>query len=33
VDVAPTILQLFGIPLPGHFDGKPWALAPQAAGK
>ena len=27
VDVAPTILQLFGLPLPGHFDGKPWALA------
>jgi predicted AlkP superfamily phosphohydrolase/phosphomutase len=29
VDVAPTILQLFGLALPAHFDGKPWALAPQ----
>ncbi len=28
VDVAPTILQLFGLALPGHFDGKAWALAP-----
>ncbi len=27
VDVAPTILQLFGLALPAHFDGKPWALA------
>ena len=33
VDVAPTILQLFGLSLPAHFDGKPWALAPQTAGK
>lgn len=33
VDVAPTILQLFGLALPAHFDGKPWALAPQGAGK
>ncbi len=31
VDVAPTILQLFGLALPAHFDGKPWALAPAAA--
>jgi predicted AlkP superfamily phosphohydrolase/phosphomutase len=27
VDVAPTMLKLFGIALPAHFDGKPWALA------
>jgi predicted AlkP superfamily phosphohydrolase/phosphomutase len=27
VDVAPTILKLFGLALPGHFDGKPWNLA------
>jgi arylsulfatase A-like enzyme len=27
VDVAPTILKLFGLALPAHFDGKPWALA------
>ena len=27
VDVAPTILKLFGIALPAHFDGKPWNLA------
>ena len=30
VDVAPTILKLFGLPLPSHFDGKPWNLAPGA---
>jgi predicted AlkP superfamily phosphohydrolase/phosphomutase len=27
VDVAPTILKLFGLALPAHFDGKAWALA------
>lgn len=27
VDVAPTILKLFGLALPSHFDGKPWDLA------
>lgn len=27
VDVAPTILRLFGLALPAHFDGKPWTLA------
>lgn len=26
VDVAPTILQLFGLPLPAHMDGRPWSL-------
>ena len=26
-DVAPTILNLFGLPLPSHFDGKAWNLA------
>jgi predicted AlkP superfamily phosphohydrolase/phosphomutase len=26
VDVAPTILKLFGLSLPGHFDGKAWAV-------
>jgi predicted AlkP superfamily phosphohydrolase/phosphomutase len=26
-DVAPTILSLFGLPLPSHFDGKAWNLA------
>jgi predicted AlkP superfamily phosphohydrolase/phosphomutase len=26
-DVAPTILNLFGLPLPSHFDGKAWKLA------
>jgi hypothetical protein len=25
--VAPTILKLFGLALPAHFDGKPWTLA------
>ena len=24
LDFAPTILRLFGVPLPGYFDGKPW---------
>jgi predicted AlkP superfamily phosphohydrolase/phosphomutase len=28
VDVAPTILKLFGLALPSHFDGKAWNLAP-----
>ena len=27
VDVAPTMLQLFGLKLPAYFDGKPWAVA------
>ena len=26
VDVAPTLLKLFGIPLPGYLDGKPWTV-------
>jgi predicted AlkP superfamily phosphohydrolase/phosphomutase len=30
VDVAPTMLKLFGIALPAHFDGKPWTLAAKA---
>jgi predicted AlkP superfamily phosphohydrolase/phosphomutase len=30
VDVAPTILKLFGLKLPGHFDGKPWTVAAAA---
>ncbi len=30
VDVAPTILKLFGLDLPAHFDGKPWTLAPSS---
>ncbi len=31
-DVAPTILSLFGLALPSHFDGKAWNLAPEASG-
>jgi predicted AlkP superfamily phosphohydrolase/phosphomutase len=31
VDVAPTILKLFGLKLPAHFDGKAWSLAADAA--
>jgi predicted AlkP superfamily phosphohydrolase/phosphomutase len=27
VDVAPTILKLFGLGVPGHFDGKAWSVA------
>jgi predicted AlkP superfamily phosphohydrolase/phosphomutase len=30
VDVAPTVLKLFGLPLPGHLDGKPWTVASEA---
>jgi predicted AlkP superfamily phosphohydrolase/phosphomutase len=25
-DVAPTILELFGLPIPRHMDGKPWTV-------
>jgi hypothetical protein len=32
VDVAPTILKLFGLPLPGHFDGKPLTVSTEPAG-
>jgi predicted AlkP superfamily phosphohydrolase/phosphomutase len=31
VDVAPTVLKLFGLELPSYFDGKPWAVASPAA--
>jgi predicted AlkP superfamily phosphohydrolase/phosphomutase len=31
VDVAPTVMKLFGLELPSYFDGKPWAVG--AAGK
>jgi predicted AlkP superfamily phosphohydrolase/phosphomutase len=27
VDVAPTVLKLFGLDLPSYFDGKPWPVA------
>jgi predicted AlkP superfamily phosphohydrolase/phosphomutase len=27
VDVAPTVIKLFGLELPSYFDGKPWAVA------
>jgi len=27
VDVAPTVLKLFGLRLPVHLDGKPWTVA------
>ena len=26
VDVAPTVLKLFGLDLPGYLDGKPWTV-------
>jgi predicted AlkP superfamily phosphohydrolase/phosphomutase len=26
MDFAPTILTLFGVPLPAYFDGKPWTF-------
>ncbi len=25
-DIAPTLLQLFGIPVPRHMDGRPWTV-------
>ncbi len=28
MDVAPTVLKMFSVPPPDHFDGKPWTLAP-----
>jgi predicted AlkP superfamily phosphohydrolase/phosphomutase len=31
VDVAPTILKLFGLRIPVHIDGKPWTVAVQSA--
>jgi predicted AlkP superfamily phosphohydrolase/phosphomutase len=31
VDVAPTILKMFGLALPGHFDGKPWTVTSSLA--
>jgi predicted AlkP superfamily phosphohydrolase/phosphomutase len=33
VDVAPTILKLFGLGLPAHLDGKPWMLTPNRNSK
>ena len=30
VDVAPTILKLFGLALPSYFDGKAWAVGASA---
>lgn len=32
VDVAPTVLKLFGLSLPGHLDGKPWEVADALPG-
>jgi type I phosphodiesterase/nucleotide pyrophosphatase len=33
VDVAPTVLKLFGLALPSYLDGKPWTVgAPVGAG-
>jgi predicted AlkP superfamily phosphohydrolase/phosphomutase len=31
VDVAPTMLKLFGLAIPGHIDGKPWTMATEKA--
>jgi predicted AlkP superfamily phosphohydrolase/phosphomutase len=31
VDVAPTILQLFGLPVPRYMDGKPWVVRTEPA--
>jgi predicted AlkP superfamily phosphohydrolase/phosphomutase len=32
VDVAPTVMKLFGLELPSYFDGKPWVVG-AAPGK
>lgn len=29
IDIAPTVLDLFGIPVPPHQDGKPWEIRPR----
>jgi predicted AlkP superfamily phosphohydrolase/phosphomutase len=29
LDIAPTVLQLFGLEIPRHFDGKPWKVVEQ----
>ena len=31
VDVAPTILKMFGLALPSYFDGKPWTVTSSVA--
>jgi len=31
VDVAPTMLKLFGLAIPKHIDGKPWKVATQSS--
>lgn len=31
VDVAPTMLKLFGLGIPAHIDGKPWTVLTEAA--
>jgi len=28
IDVAPTVLSVFGVKIPVHMDGKPWAIQP-----
>ena len=33
VDVAPTVLQQFGLHLPTHFDGKPWEVSSASSAK
>jgi len=29
IDVAPTVLDLFGVPIPPHMDGKPFMTGRQ----
>jgi predicted AlkP superfamily phosphohydrolase/phosphomutase len=31
MDIAPTVLDLFGVPVPAHMDGKPFALGASSA--
>jgi arylsulfatase A-like enzyme len=30
IDVAPTVLSLFGVPVPDYMDGKPWVITDSA---
>ena len=33
LDLAPTILQIFDVPLPGYFDGQPRKISPSSEAR